>query len=214
MTKKEKAVYFVEKLKDRYPEAVCSLEADSPFQLLVATRLSAQCTDARVNLVTPELFEKYPTPNTMAEATYEQIETIIQSCGLYKTKAKSLVDMAIMLRDEFGGQVPDSLEELTKLPGIGRKTANLIMGDVYGAPSSVVADTHLIRITNRFGLVASKDPYQVEMALRKILPPTESNDFCHRIVHFGREVCTARNPQCETCPCNEICAKKGVHKKG
>ena len=214
MTKKEKSVYFVEKLKERYPEAVCSLKADSPFQLLVATRLSAQCTDARVNLVTPQLFEKYPTPNTMAEATYKQIEDIIQSCGLYKTKAKSLVDMAIMLRDEYGGEVPNTLEELIKLPGIGRKTANLIMGDVFGAPSSVVADTHLIRIANRFGLVASKDPYQVEMALRKILPPTESNDFCHRIVHFGREVCTARNPQCETCSCNEVCAKKGIYKKG
>ncbi len=214
MTKKEKAIYFVEKLKERYPEAICSLDANSPFQLLVATRLSAQCTDARVNLVTPELFEKYPTPSKMAEATYAQIEEIIQSCGLYKTKAKSLVDMAVMLRDEYNGEVPDSLEELIKLPGIGRKTANLIMGDVFGAPSIVVADTHLIRITNRFGLVTSKDPYHVEMALRKILPPTESNDFCHRIVHFGREVCTARNPGCETCPCNSVCSKKGIHKKG
>ena len=213
MTKKEKATYFVEKLKERYPKAVCSLEANSPFQLLVATRLSAQCTDARVNLVTPELFEKYPTPLAMSQATYEQIETIIQSCGLYKTKAKSLVNMAIMLQDQYNGEVPDSLEELIKLPGIGRKTANLIMGDIFGAPSSIVADTHLIRITNRFGLVTSKDPYQVEMALRKLLPPTESNDFCHRIVHFGREVCTARNPQCETCPCSSVCSRKGVHKK-
>ncbi len=210
MTKKERALYFVEKLKERYPQAVCSLEADSPFQLLVATRLSAQCTDARVNLVTPELFKRYPTAETMAKATYEQIEELIQSCGLYKTKAKSLVDMANMLCKLHNGEVPNSLEELVKLPGIGRKTANLIMGDVFGAPSCVVADTHLIRITNRFGLVSSKDPYQVEMALRKLLPPDESNNFCHRIVHFGREVCTARSPQCDSCPCQNVCGKIGI----
>ena len=210
MTKKERAAFCVEQLKIKYPDAICSLEAADPFQLLVATRLSAQCTDARVNLVTPALFAAYPTPAKMAKASYEQVEEYIKSCGLYKTKAKSLVDMAVMLCNEFGGQVPDSLEALTKLPGIGRKTANLIMGDIYHQPGSVVADTHLIRITNRIGLVASKDPYQVELALRKILPPEESSDFCHRIVHFGREVCSARAPKCEVCPLAEHCKKIGV----
>ncbi len=210
MTKKERAEFCVEQLKIRYPDAVCSLEAADPFQLLVATRLSAQCTDARVNLVTPALFEAYPTPDKMSKASYEQVEEYIKSCGLYKTKAKSLVDMAKMLCNEFGGQVPDSLETLTKLPGIGRKTANLIMGDIYHKPGSVVADTHLIRISNRIGLVASKDPYQVEISLRKILPPEESSDFCHRIVHFGREVCSARAPKCEICPLRPVCRKVGI----
>ena len=210
MTKKERAAFCVEQLKIKYPNAVCSLEAADPFQLLVATRLSAQCTDARVNLVTPALFAAYPTPTDMAKASYEQVEDYIKSCGLYKTKAKSLVDMATMLCADFGGQVPDSLEKLVKLPGIGRKTANLIMGDIYHQPGSVVADTHLIRITNRIGLVESKDPYQVEVALRKILPPDESNDFCHRIVHFGREVCSARAPKCGVCPLTEHCKKIGV----
>lgn len=210
MTQKERALFCVEQMKLRYPDAVCSLEAQDPFQLLVATRLSAQCTDARVNLVTPNLFAKYPTPQSMAQASYEQIEVLIQSCGLYKTKAKSLVDMATMLCEQYGGKVPDTLEELTKLPGIGRKTANLIMGDIYHQPSAVVADTHLIRITNRIGLVATKDPYKVEIQLRKLLPPTESSDFCHRIVHFGREVCSARSPQCTGCPLAPACRKVGV----
>lgn len=210
MTKKERAEFCVKQLKIKYPDAVCSLTAADAFQLLVATRLSAQCTDARVNLVTPALFEAFPSPATMAKASYEQVEELIKSCGLYKTKAKSLVDMAQMLCEEFSGQVPDSLENLIKLPGIGRKTANLIMGDIYKQPGSVVADTHLIRITNRIGLVASKDPYQVEMALRKILPPEESNDFCHRIVHFGREICSARAPKCNDCPLAENCKKIGV----
>lgn len=210
MTKKQRAEQCVLRLKEKYPDAVCSLEAKDPFQLLVATRLSAQCTDARVNLVTPALFAAYPTPRAMAKATYEQIEGLIQSCGLYKTKAKSLVDMANMLCDVYGGQVPDTLEELTKLPGIGRKTANLIMGDIYKKPGSVVADTHLIRITNRIGLVASKDPYQVEVALRKLLPPEESSDFCHRMVHFGREICSARSPQCAGCPLADVCRKVNV----
>lgn len=210
MNKKDRAVYFVEALKERYPQAVCSLNASSPFQLLVATRLSAQCTDARVNLVTPELFRQYPDAPTMATATYQQIEELIKTCGLYKTKAKSLVDMATTLCTKYSGQVPNTLEELVQLPGIGRKTANLIMGDIFHAPSIVVADTHLIRITNRFGLVASKDPYKVEVALRKLLPPEESNDFCHRIVHFGREICVARNPKCNECPCQDVCPKKGI----
>jgi endonuclease-3 len=210
MTKKQRAQFCVEQLKIKYPDAICSLNADNPFQLLVATRLSAQCTDARVNLVTPALFAAYPTPKAMAKASYEQIEDLIKSCGLYKTKAKSLVDMAQILCEKHGGQVPDNLQDLTELPGIGRKTANLIMGDVFKQPGSVVADTHLIRITNRIGLVTTKDPYGVEMALRKILPPEESNDFCHRIVHFGREICTARNPKCELCPIKENCKKIGV----
>ncbi len=210
MTKKERALNCINILKTVYPNAICSLDAGDAFQLLVATRLSAQCTDARVNLVTPELFHRFPTAQDMAEATYEQIENIIKPCGLYKTKAKSLVDMARLLTQRYQGQVPSTLEELILLPGIGRKTANLIMGDIYKQPGSVVADTHLIRITNRIGLVSSVNPYQVELSLRNLLPPEESNDFCHRIVHFGREICTARSPKCPACPLADCCRKIGV----
>ena len=213
MTKKEKALIAVEKLEKRYPEAFCSLVAKSPHELLIATRLSAQCTDARVNIVTGPLFEKYKSINEFAEADVKDVENIIRSCGLYKTKARDIVAMCQMLRDEFGGVVPDSIEKLTKLPGIGRKTANLIMGDVYKQPA-VVTDTHLIRISNRLGLVDTKDPYKVEMALKKILPPEKSSDFCHRIVHFGRDVCKAPTPKCEECEMQEICKEyKQKHKK-
>lgn len=204
MTKKEKALLAVEKLEKRYPEAVCSLVADKPHELLIATRLSAQCTDARVNIVTEPLFKKYKSIEEFAEADIADVENIIRSCGLYKTKARDIVNMCIMLRDEFSSQVPDSIEKLTKLPGIGRKTANLIMGDVYGQPA-VVTDTHLIRISNRLGLVDTRDPYKVEMALKKILPPEKSSDFCHRIVHFGRDVCKAPTPKCDICEMQDIC---------
>ena len=209
MTKKERAIKICELLKLEYPEAICQLNADTPFQLLVATRLSAQCTDARVNLVTPALFEKYPTENELAEAPVEDVERLIHSCGFYHGKARDLIGMAIAVRDIYKGTLPDTIEELTKLPGVGRKTANLIVGDVYKKPA-VVADTHVIRITNLLGLTDSKDPKKVEMQLKKILPPEESNDFCHRIVLHGRAVCIARRPKCTECVLNEVCkGKKG-----
>lgn len=204
MTKKQRALAAVEGLKAAYPEAICSLTADNPLQLLIATRLSAQCTDARVNLVTPALFARFPTLDSLADADPEEVGDYIRSCGLYKTKARDIVAMCRMLRDEYGGIIPDTVEELTRLPGVGRKTANLVCGDVYGKPA-VVADTHCIRITNRLGLTDSKDPYKVEMQLRKLLPPAESNDFCHRLVLFGRDICSARAPKCGVCPLHAFC---------
>jgi len=204
MTKKQRALFCVEALEKEYPDAICSLTASNPLELLIATRLSAQCTDARVNLVTPALFKKYPTLESYCEAEIEDIENIIHSCGFYRAKAKDIKGIALMLRDEFGGRVPDTIEELTRLPGVGRKTANLIVGDVYGKPA-VVADTHLIRITNLLGLVATKDPKKVELELKKILPPEKSNDFCHRAVLHGRAVCIARRPRCEVCCMKDAC---------
>ena len=204
MTKKQRAALCVEALEKEYTDALCSLNASNPLELLIATRLSAQCTDARVNLVTPALFEKYPTLEHYCDAEIEDIENIIHSCGFYKGKAKDIKGIALMLRDEFGGVVPDTIEELTRLPGVGRKTANLIVGDVYGKPA-VVADTHLIRITNLLGLVATKDPKKVELELKKILPPEKSNDFCHRAVLHGRAVCVARRPKCEVCCMKDAC---------
>ncbi len=204
MELKEKALFAVTALKAAYPGAVCSLDYTDPFQLLVATRLSAQCTDARVNLVTPALFAKYPTAEAMAAADVADVETLIHSCGFFRQKAKDIVGTAARIAGEFGGRVPDTIEVLTTLPGVGRKTANLIVGDVYGKPA-VVADTHLIRISNRLGLVRTKDPYKVETALREILPPDESNDYCHRNVLHGRAVCDARRPQCEGCVLNSVC---------
>lgn len=204
MTKKEVALKAVEELKKLYPDAICSLEAEDPFQLLVATRLSAQCTDARVNLVTPALFKKYPTIKAFAEAKTEDVEQLIHSCGFFRQKAKDIVGMANDVLNRFGGIVPDTIEELTSLPGVGRKTANLIVGDVYNKPA-VVADTHLIRISGRLGLVDSKDPLKVELALKELLPPEESNDFCHRAVLHGRALCDARKPKCGACPLNTFC---------
>lgn len=206
MTKKERAKLLVEGLKKEYPDAVCSLVAGNPFELLVATRLSAQCTDARVNLVTPALFNKYRTLDDYVNADVKDIEDIIHSCGFYHGKARDIIEMARGVRDRFGGVVPDNIEDLTTLSGVGRKTANLIVGDVYGKPA-VVADTHLIRLTNRMGLVDTKDPKKVEMELKKILPPDESNDFCHRAVLHGRAVCTARKAHCENCAVNDVCKK-------
>ena len=208
MTKKEKAVRAVELLKQDYPDAICSLDYTDPFQLLVATRLSAQCTDARVNLVTPTLFARYRTLDDFAGADAAEIESIIHSCGFFRQKAKDIVGMAAGVRDRFGGRVPDTVEALTTLPGVGRKTANLICGDVYHTPGAVVADTHLIRIANRLGLVDTKDPYKVELALRELLPPEESNDFCHRCVLHGRAVCDARKPRCGDCSLRGICAER------
>lgn len=211
MTKKEKAEKAVEILESVYPDAQCSLKYKHPYELLIATRLSAQCTDARVNIVTKELFEKYKSIDEFADAEIEDIEEIIKPCGLYKTKAKSIVEMCRQLRDNFGGQLPDTLEQLTSLSGIGRKTANLIMGDVFGKPA-VVTDTHCIRICYRLGLTDEKEPFKVEMQLRKILPPEKASMFCHRLVIFGRETCTARKTNCENCRLNEICEKNNYKK--
>ena len=204
MTKKERALLAVETLKKEYPNAECSLVASDPFQLLVATRLSAQCTDARVNMVTPALFEKYKTISDFANAELSDVEDLIRTCGFYHDKAKSIIGMAQGVLERFDGKVPDTIEELITLPGVGRKTANLIVGDVYKKPA-VVVDTHLIRITNLLGLVDSKDQKTIEFELKKILPPEESNDFCHRIVMHGRAVCIARRPQCDKCCMHDFC---------
>ena len=204
MTKKEIALSAVEALKKEYPDAKCSLDYETPLQLLVATRLSAQCTDARVNLVTPALFARFPDAESLAGAEVSEVAEYIKSCGLYKTKSKDLVAMAKMLVSDFGSEVPDNIDDLTTLPGIGRKTANLICGDVYGKPA-VVVDTHCIRITTRLGLHKETDQRKIENALRKLLPPEESNDFCHRIVLHGRAVCTARSPKCKDCCMNGFC---------
>ena len=207
MTKKELALQSVEALKTEYPDALCSLTASNPLELLIATRLSAQCTDARVNLVTPALFEKYPTLDDYCNADVQDIEAIIHSCGFYHGKARDIIAMAQKIKSDFDGKVPDTIEDLTTLQGVGRKTANLIVGDVYKKPA-VVCDTHLIRIANRLGLVATKDPVKVETALKKILPPEESNDFCHRAVLHGRAVCTSRKANCENCCMAAFCKKK------
>lgn len=204
MTKKERALFAVSALKKEYPEAICSLEYQEPLQLLIATRLSAQCTDARMNMVTPALFERYKTLHDFCEARVEDVEEFIRSCGFYHTKAQDIVNMCIMLRDSFSGVVPDTIEELTKLPGVGRKTANLIVGDIYKKPA-VVADTHLIRITNLLGLADSKNPLKVELQLKELLPEDESNDFCHRCVLHGRAVCIARRPACRSCCMKQVC---------
>lgn len=208
MTKKQLTLKSVEALKEAYPEAICSLVYSDPLQLLIATRLSAQCTDARVNLVTPELFSKHKTLDDLANAEVEDVEKIIRSCGFYHDKARDIVGIAKKIKSDFNGKVPSTIEDLTSLPGVGRKTANLIMGDVFHAPSSVVTDTHLIRISNRIGLVDTKDPKKVEFELRKLLPPDESNDFCHRTVLHGRAVCTARKAHCDICTLKDFCKKK------
>lgn len=204
MTEKERALLAVEALKNKYPDSLCSLNAENPLQLIIATRLSAQCTDARVNLVTPALFEKYKTVEDFASADVADVENIIHSCGFFRAKAKDIVEMSKKMISDFGGNVPDNIDDLTSLPGVGRKTANLIMGDVYGKPA-VVADTHLIRISNLLGLVATKDPYKVEMKLRELLPPEESNDFCHRCVLHGRDTCVSGRPKCDECVMNSFC---------
>ena len=209
MTKKERAARAVEILKELYPEAICSLTASNPFELLVAVRLSAQCTDARVNLVTPALFERYKTLEDYATADVKEVEGYIRSCGFYKNKAESIIGMAQKILSDFGGEVPDNIEDLITLPGVGRKTANLIVGDVYGK-EAIVVDTHCIRISNRIGLVAEKDPAKIEFALKKIIPAEEGSDFCHRIVLFGRDICSARKPLCDECKMGEICKRVGV----
>ncbi len=207
MTKKQRAAFCVEALEKEYPEAICSLVASNPLELLIATRLSAQCTDERVNKITPALFNKYSTLESYCQADVGDIERIIYSCGFYRQKASDIKGLALMIRDDFNGKVPDSIEKLTLLPGIGRKTANLIMGDVYKQPA-IVADTHLIRITNLLGLVDTKDPKKVELELKKIIAPEKSNDFCHRAVLHGRAVCVARRPDCANCCMAKWCIGK------
>lgn len=211
MDKRKIALLACEELEKLYPEAVCSLNYSKPYELMFAARLSAQCTDARVNVVTETLFKKYPDLQSFADADLNQLELDIKPCGFYKTKAKSLKEMANQLIDSFGGEIPDTMDELLTLSGIGRKTANLIMGDIFGKPA-VVTDTHFIRITGRLGLTSNKEPAKVEKDLRPLIPPEKSSDFCHRIVQFGRDVCKARKPLCESCLLSYFCksSKKGV----
>ncbi len=204
MTKKQRADEIVRRLWAEYPVAECQLNYSAPHELLIATRLSAQCTDKRVNMVTPALFERYKSVDDFAAADVADVAEYVKSCGLYKTKAADIVNMCISLRDNFGGRVPDTMEELTSLSGVGRKTANLILGDIFGKPA-VVTDTHVIRITGLLGLSDSKDPFKVEMQLKKLLNPEISNDFCHRIVLHGRTVCVARSPKCDKCCLRDVC---------
>lgn len=196
---KEKALHIIEALKEVYPEPKCALDYKKDYQLLISVRLAAQCTDARVNQITPALFARFPTVEAFANADVAQVEEMVKSCGFYRHKARDIVLACQMLLDKFGGKVPATMEELLSIPGVGRKTANLILGDLYGVPGSVVCDTHCIRITNLLGLARGKEPEKVEMQLRAILPPEESNDFCHRLVLHGRAVCVARRPQCGNC---------------
>ena len=198
MTEKVNAI--IQALEARYPDALCALHYQKDYELMIAVRLSAQCTDARVNLVTPALFAAYPTLEDMAGAAITDVENYIHSCGFYRQKAKDIVLACQMLISDYDGKVPDSMEALLKLPGVGRKTANLLLGDLYNEPGSVVCDTHCIRICGRLGLSEGKEPEKVEKQLRQILPPEKSSDFCHRIVLFGRDICTARNPKCGECP--------------
>ena len=202
---KEKVSSIIEILKEHYPDPVCALHYNKDYELMIAVRLSAQCTDARVNLVTPALFAAYPTLEAMAAAPIEHVEELVHSCGFYKHKARDIVLACQMLLAKHGGKVPGTMEALLELPGVGRKTANLLLGDLYKEPGSVVCDTHCIRICERLGLSQGKDPEKVERQLRAILPPEESSDFCHRIVLFGRETCTARAPQCNQCPLKAHC---------
>lgn len=204
LTKKD-AEIIVELLENEYPDAECSLEYEKDYELLFSVRLAAQCTDERVNKVTPALYEAYPTLEAFANADPEDVEKYIYSCGFYRAKAKDIVNASKMIIENFGGKVPDNMDDLLKLPGVGRKTANLVLGDIYNVPSSVVVDTHCIRISNKLGLVDTKEPVKIERRLRELLPPEKSNDFCHRLVLHGRAVCNARNPQCSACCLKEYC---------
>ena len=211
MTKKEMALTVIERLKAEYPDAGCTLDYNEAWKLLVSVRLAAQCTDARVNVVVEDLYKKVPDVDALAAATPEEIEAIVKPCGLGKSKARDISACMTILKEQDGGKVPDDFDALLKLPGVGRKSANLIMGDVFGKPA-IVTDTHCIRLVNRMGLVDQiKEPKKVEMALWKLIPPEEGSDFCHRLVYHGREVCTARTkPYCDRCCLNDICPKIGV----
>lgn len=210
-TKKQRTLDIIERLKNEYPVADCTLDTKEAWKLLVSVRLAAQCTDARVNVVVQKLYEKFPDALSLADASVEEIEEIVKPCGLGHSKARDISACMKMLRDEYGGKVPDDFDELLKLPGVGRKSANLIMGDVFGKPA-IVTDTHCIRLVNRFGLVDGiKEPKKVEMALWKLVPPKEGSSFCHRLVYHGREVCTARTkPYCDKCCLADICKKRGI----
>lgn len=206
MHTKQQVLDIVKLLKEEYPLADCTLDYKKDYELLFSVRLAAQCTDARVNEVTPALFARFNSLSAFAEADVHEVEEYVRSCGFYRAKAHDIVGAAKMLIEDFGGRVPDNMDDLLRLPGVGRKTANLILGDIYGIPGSTVVDTHCIRISNRLGLVDDlKDPVKIELALRKILPPEESSDFCHRIVLHGRAVCTARRPMCESCCLKNVC---------
>ena len=207
MNKKKIALLACDELEKLYPEAICSLNYSKPYELLIATRLSAKCTDARVNIVTETLFKKYPDLQSFADADLAQLEQDIKPCGFYKTKAASIKQMAGQLIENFGGQLPDNIDDLLTLSGIGRKTANLIMGDIWKKPA-IVTDTHFIRITGRLGLTSNKEPAKVEKDLIPLIPAERSSDFCHRIVLFGREYCKARNPLCDKCPLSYFCKYK------
>lgn len=211
MTKKQRALEIIERLKREYPDADCTLDYEEAWKLLVSVRLAAQCTDAMVNVVVQGLFAKYPDVDALAAADVDDIEQIVRPCGLGRSKARDISACMKMLRDEYGGKVPEDFDALLKLPGVGRKSANLIMGDVFGKPA-IVTDTHCIRLSNRMGLVDGiKDPKKVEMALWKLIPPEEGSDFCHRLVNHGREVCTARTkPYCDRCCLEDICPKNGI----
>lgn len=211
MTKQKLALEIIERLKKKYPEAGCTLDYDQAWKLLVSVRLAAQCTDARVNVVVEDLYAKYPDVDALAEAAPEDIEPIIRPCGLGKSKARDISACMKILKEDYGGKIPEDFDALLKLPGVGRKSANLIMGDVFGKPA-IVTDTHCIRLVNRMGLVRGiKEPKKVEMALWKIIPPKEGSDFCHRLVFLGRDDCTARTkPNCEKCCLTDICAKNDV----
>ena len=211
MTKKQRALEIIERLKKEYPDAGCTLDYDQAWKLLVSVRLAAQCTDARVNVVVEKLYEKYPDVEALAEAPMEAIEEIVRPCGLGKSKARDISACMKILKDEYGGNIPKDFDALLKLPGVGRKSANLIMGDVFGKPA-IVTDTHCIRLVNRMGLVDGiKEPAKVEKELWKIIPPEEGSDFCHRLVWHGRDVCTARTaPHCGQCCCADLCKKTGV----
>ena len=203
-TKEETALKACDILEEIYPDSMCALKYEKPYELLIAVRLSAQCTDARVNIVTESLFKKYPTLESFANAELSELEQDVKPCGFYRTKAESIIGMAKRLIEVYDSRIPDTMEELLTLPGVGRKTANLILGDVYGQPA-IVTDTHFIRITGRLGLTEHKEPEKVERDLRPLIPPEHSSDFCHRIVQFGRDTCTARKPKCAECRMQEIC---------
>ncbi len=213
MTKKEKIKFIITELNNLYPDAKCSLTYSEPYQLLIATRLSAQCTDERVNKFTPALFERYPNLQAFSNADFDELCSYIHSCGFFRGKAKSIIEMSNQIINNFDGVVPDNIDDLITLSGIGRKTANLICGDIYNKPA-IIADTHCIRLSNRLGLVNSKDPYKVELGLSKIVPPEHRTKLCHNFVHHGRAICSSRTPKCSECKLNSVClfAKAGNKK--
>ncbi len=207
MRKKEKITFIINALNDLYPKAQCALHYQKPYELLIATRLSAQCTDERVNQITPALFRRYPTLEAFAEADFDELCVLVHSCGFFRDKAKSIIEMSKTILEKYNGRVPDTIEELITLSGIGRKTANLICGDIYGKPA-IIADTHCIRLSNRLGLTDSKNPAIVERELKALIPPADQTKFCHNLVHHGRALCDARKPVCDRCPLHPVCLYK------